>query len=149
MTEKVKVDFEALCLALEIADSYLIMDEAYVDRRTGEVHIPSDDPDLSEVTEDMAESEDYVAVPSKRELGLGSRVARAFAWHEAPEDADAVSDMFSRKGGFSRFKNWLVQRGKLDAWHAFEAEAEEQALSDWCEANGFVLDKGGSHHKLP
>lgn len=144
MAERVKVDFEALSIALEISGSGFTTDESYVDRRTGEVHVSADDPDLSDVTEEMAESDDYVAVPSKLELGLGSRVARAFAWHEVPEDGDAVSDMFRRKGGFARFKNWLIRRGKLNAWHAFEAEAEEQALRDWCEANGFMLDKDGS-----
>lgn len=149
MAKKVKVDMEALIMALEIASSGLMIDDAYVDRRTGKVYIPADDPDLSEVTEDMAESEDYVAVPTKFELDLGSRVARAFAWQEMPEDADTVSDMFSRKGGFARFKHWLAQRGKLHAWYAFQAEAEEQALRDWCEANGFTPDKDESRHKLP
>lgn len=147
MVNKVKVDMEELIMALEIAGSDLMIDDAYVDRLTGKVYIPADDPDLSEVTEEMAESEDYVAVPTKFELDLGSRVARAFAWQEMPEDADTVSDMFSRKGGFARFKNWLAQRGKLHAWYAFEAEAKEQALRDWWEANGFTLDE--SHRKLP
>lgn len=145
MTEKVKIDFESLSLALEIVSSGLGIGEAYVDRRTGEVHVPYDDPDFSEVSEDMEESEDYIAVPTKVELGLGSRVARSFARQEIPEEANTVSDMFSRKGGFGRFKQWLIERGKLDAWRAFEAQAEEEALRDWCEANGFALDTKGSN----
>ncbi len=144
MREKVKVDFESLSMALMATGSGITIGDAYVDRRTGEVHIPTDDPELSDVTDEMEESDDYIPIPSKLELGLGSRVAKAFAWHEVPEDGDAVSDMFRRKGGFARFRNWLIRRGKLDAWYAFEAEAEEEALRDWCEAHELTLDKEGS-----
>ncbi len=65
MAARIKVDFESLSLALMATGSDVTIGEAYVDRRTGEVHVPADDPDFSDVTEEMAESDDYIAVPSK------------------------------------------------------------------------------------
>jgi hypothetical protein len=38
----------------------------------------------------------------------------------------------------------LSSEGCLEKWYAYEAEAAEQALRDWCEANEIQLDEAGN-----
>ena len=47
--------------------------------------------------------------------------------------------MFSRKGAYARFKEFLVRKHLLDAWYEFQNKAEEDALRDWCKQNGVEL----------
>ncbi|MDW6024052.1 hypothetical protein SAZ10_20095 [Mesorhizobium sp. BAC0120] len=56
-----------------------------------------------------------------------------FARDHLPDDYDKVWEIFSRSGAYSRFKDLLAYRHAVDRWHAFEQEATEQALRDWCE----------------
>jgi hypothetical protein len=76
-----------------------------------------------------------VALPEKRELGLGKPLVLAFAGEYLPDDFDDVREAFSRRGAYLKFKNLLARRGAIDRWHAFEAKATVQALRDWCARN--------------
>jgi len=48
--------------------------------------------------------------------------------------------MFSRRGGYARFKALLQRRHTLERWHDFEDRATERAMRDWCEANDIQVD---------
>lgn len=110
-------------------------EEAYIHLVTGEIFIISEAGGIREGPEDMTMSEEFVAVPSERELRLGRDLALSFVDKEAPGQLKLVNDMFRRKGAYRRFKQWLHERGKLNAWYAFVNEATKEALRGWCEEN--------------
>ena len=82
-----------------------------------------------------ADGENYIAIPDKREFGLGKPLALDFAREFLPDDLDDVGYMFSKRGAYPKFKALLMRRHALDRWHAFEEEATNQALRDWCAEN--------------
>jgi hypothetical protein len=123
--------------ACEVAstDGFGGENRGYIHRATGQIFMIFEDADIREGPEDMEESDEFLAVPSKRELGLGRNVVLAFVDQEAPDEWQDVRNMFDRKGAYGRFKQWLHEKDKLNAWHKFEEEATEQALREWCEKN--------------
>ena len=48
--------------------------------------------------------------------------------------------MFRRKGAYSAFKDRLARKGMLDQWYEYEAQAQRQALREWCEELGIDLE---------
>jgi len=50
-----------------------------------------------------------------------------------PNDLDDVRTIFSKRGGYQKFKALLSQRGAIDAWHDYRNKATELALRGWCE----------------
>jgi hypothetical protein len=116
--------------------------QAYVDRQTGRVYTwmdPGIAGDDQEPLPDDIESERYLEIPDKRDLNLGKYLALDFADAHMPADADDVRAIFSRRGAYGRFKSLLQRRGMLDAWYAFESEAEDRALRAWCADEGLEL----------
>ena len=113
---------------------------AWVCRATGAVLWHSDDSDdFGPLPEDIDDAERYVAVPDKREFGLGKPLALKFARTHLPACYEQVCDIFSRRGAYARFKDLLERHQSLDAWHQWEAEQTRQALREWCADNGLTL----------
>jgi hypothetical protein len=111
---------------------------AYISLDTGKIYWRSTDADLQEgdLPEDLDDSDQYLAVPSQRELGLGRRLALAFAMDELPDDYVTVAGCFRRRGAYGRFKGFLDTRGKLERWYEFENKATDEALAAWCAEHG-------------
>ena len=83
---------------------------------------------------------DWVAVPGKRELDLGRKLAIDFAAeHLSSEDFDRVQGIFSRSVAQWRFGERDYQN-KLEAWHDFEAAGTEKALREWCAEHKILLE---------
>lgn len=122
--------------AFEFANTNGYMGEfrAFVCRRTGKIHY--DFPDAAELDDelpdDIDDKEKYIALPDKRDLGLGKPLALDFAREFLPDDFDDVCYFFDKRGAYPKFKALLARRGAIDRWHAFEAKATEEALRDWC-----------------
>lgn len=115
--------------------------QAYICKRTGRIIFVSEGVDLEEDIElpDDPELADYLPVPHRRDLDLGRRLALSFVAEKLPGSFDKASEIFSRKGAYSRFKQLLRATGTLDNWHAFEARATELALEEWCVEVGVTL----------
>lgn len=80
---------------------------AYICTDTGTIHYLTDDPKLNEgVPEDIEESDQYIAVPDKRELDLGRDQVFAFVARELPDEWDTVRDLFRRRGAYRRLKDF-------------------------------------------
>ena len=110
--------------------------QAFVDLDTGSFHFRSDTLDLDEETpEDLERSDNYLALPHKNDLDLGRRLALSFAEQHLPRDFDRVLGYFHKRGAYSRFKELLDDRGMLEEWYAFEKDATERALRQWCDEN--------------
>jgi hypothetical protein len=116
---------------------------AFVCKRTGKIRYQTDFPDAAEMNDelpdDINDEEKYVALPDKRELGLGKPLVLDFARQFLPDDFDDVRYFFSRRGAYPKFKALLARRGAIDRWHAFEAKATEQALRDWCALHSIEI----------
>lgn len=113
---------------------------AYVCLATGTIHYRTD-PDESEVSvpDDIDDPDKYLQVPDSIAFNLGRRVAIDFAEEALADDLDAVYDMFRRRGAYSRFKDLLDRRGKLQAWYDFEERQKKDALREWALENGLEV----------
>jgi len=137
----VKVGAHDLFAAFDIANVASGYDnKAFVSLSTGKTYIITDykDPD-EEIPEDLETSDDYVALPSKRELGLGQDMVFEFVRETITDDWADIRDMFRRKGAFRRFKHVLGERNLLDQWYRFEEQSTLNALRAWCESYGLHM----------
>jgi len=116
---------------------------AYVRKDTGEVLWGSDDLDEEELPDDIDDEEKYLAIPSKRDLGLGKSLVFDFMRQFLPDDLDQVRRFFSRRGAYGNFKDLLARRQAIEQWHRFEDEAAQRALREWCSENSIELIEDG------
>lgn len=72
-------------------------------------------------------------LPDKRDLDLGKPLVLAFVREFLPDDFDNVRYFFNKRGAYANFKALLAKRRAIDRWHAFENEATEEALREWCK----------------
>ncbi|MBR1216557.1 hypothetical protein JQ557_01035 [Bradyrhizobium sp. U87765 SZCCT0131] len=122
------------------ADGIFVAHGAFVCRGTGKVYWRIDgEAQLEELPVDLSDTAKYVAIPSRRALGLGRPLALEFAKKYIPGDVDDIRDMFGKKGGFRKFRALLERRSLTDRWHAFEMEALRDALRVWCERQGLAV----------
>ncbi|WNC95443.1 hypothetical protein RI103_37725 (plasmid) [Paraburkholderia sp. FT54] len=114
---------------------------AYVSLDTGKIYWISDSSDAfdEELPDDIETSDRYLEIPHKNELDLGGRLALRFVGQELPACYDQVEGFFRRQGAYARFKDLLERKGVLERWYAFEADAVESALRQWCAENGLEL----------
>lgn len=113
---------------------------AFVDLDTGALHCVSEEVDTDEETPaDLESSDRYLALPAKNELGLGKELALSFIEQQLPGELDRVAVYFHKRGAYGRFKDLLEQRAVLELWFAFENEATERALREWCAEHELTL----------
>jgi hypothetical protein len=117
--------------------------QAFLCRRTGKVYYHSEFFDLEELNDelpdDIDDDEKYIAIPNKRELGLGKPLALDFAREFLPNDFDEVRYIFSKRGAYPKFRALLARRSAVDRWYDFESKATERALRNWCEINSITV----------
>ncbi len=73
-------------------------------------------------------------------MDLGKQLVSDFVNEFMPDDYDFVRSIFSRRGAYGQFKNFLARERKLDQWHAFEEQALRKAIREWCADNGIELE---------
>jgi hypothetical protein len=137
------VAFSELLDAFEfISSDPTFGNSALVNRDTGTVHWRSDsDPELFEEPDDIDDDGKYSELPNPRDLDLGRPLVMRFAADELDQHYDEIAAIFSRKGAYRRFKDFLARVGVLDRWYAYESEAKEKALRAWCEVNEIELER--------
>jgi hypothetical protein len=143
------VKFEEIILAFEFVESTGILGEreAFVCRRTGKIYWRTDSSGLDELDDqlndelpdDIEDDEKYLAIPDKRELGLGKPLVLDFAREFLPDDFDEVRYMFSKRRAYQKFRALLTRRNVRERWHDFESKATERALREWCELNSIEV----------
>ena len=142
----ISVDLDALGEAVEFVSSGMLTEHrAYVSIDTGAIYWVTESGDTdADAPEDLGESERYLDVPTKNDLGVGRSLALRFAEEQVPNEYPRVRQFFARRGAYARFKDLLAAHGLLDAWYAFEAEHTERALLDWCESHGVKAFRGNT-----
>ena len=141
----ISVDLDELLEAVEFVSAGMLTEHrAYISSDYGAIYWVSESGDVDEdAPKDLEESDRYIAVPGRPDLGLGRSVALRFAGEQLPNELDTVRRFFARPGAYGRFKDLLAARGQLDKWYAFEAECTERALCDWCEAQAIEVTRKG------
>ncbi len=121
---------------------------AFINKETGEILFWS--RDLEWMGQDPPEGighpdelgPEYLRVPGPRDLDLGAPLVRRFVETTLPDAAETVDAFFRRRGAYRRFKEFLSERGLLNAWHEFEDRAAREALRAWCEEMGIEVEEG-------
>ena len=146
--DQMPVSFQEILTAFEFVGTGgdLGLHQAILCKPTGKIYWRSEFSDLDELNElndempdDVEDDEKYVAIPDKRELGLGKPLALDFAREFLPSDFDEVRYFFSKRGAYKKFRALLIRRNVLDSWYDFESKATEQALREWCELNSIEV----------
>jgi hypothetical protein len=141
----VAIKYEDLSTAFDFVSSAAPMEHrAYVSLDTGTIYWISElNPfDEEELPPDLETSDRYREIPHKNDLDLGQRLALYFVEARLPDRYATVRAIFQHRGAYARFKELLAAAGHLEEWYAFEAEATERALSEWCRVNGINLVQG-------
>ena len=112
---------------------------AYVNRVTGSIHWSGEGID-EELPDDFDDGNQYVAVPSKHDLGLGRSLALRFAAENIPDSYERVHQYFRKKGAYSHFKAELDRAGQLETWYEYEQQVTRETLHEWSEEHGFLLE---------
>ena len=112
-------------------------------RRTGKIYMHAEYSDFEEfndmLPDDVEDDEKYIAIPGKKELGLGKPLVLDFAREFLPDDFDEVRYIFSKRGAYQKFRALVTRRKVLERWYEFQTKATERALREWCEYNEIEL----------
>ncbi len=114
--------------------------EAYLDRDAGTFLWHSEYGDnFDELPEDLR-SDRYIEIPHKNELNLGKSLVFAFVIEYIPNSLYEVEAIFRKKGAYHRYKVLLERNGMLEKWYAYEEDALEDSIKEWCEFNQIELN---------
>ena len=109
--------------------------------KTGLIHWHCDWGDNEEaLPDDIDDSEEYIAIPHKNDLGLGKPLALQFAEEFLPSALHEVQEIFRQPGAYGRFKDLLDHHAMLQRWYEYESKAQEHALRDWCTDREIAVD---------
>lgn len=109
---------------------------AYVNVKEGKivVLVPEERSESGEYEEarKALQKGEWIALPEKRELGLGKDLVFRFAEdHFSLNEQRFIAGMFSRSGAYGNWRDFLECKGLLNEWHQFENEEEDKALKEW------------------
>jgi len=113
---------------------------ALLDKATGQFYFHSEYGDFDEIPDEAYESERTVEIPHKNDLDLGTRLVFRFVRNTFPNGYDKVIEIFSRRGVYARYKDWLIANDLLEKWYDYSNAAEEEAIREWCDDNGIELE---------
>jgi hypothetical protein len=105
--------------------------EGYICKTTGKTYFYSDFGDNEPLPDDIDNTEQYLAIPYKNDLGLGRDLVFEFIQSYLPSQYDKVRSIFRGKGAYQKFKGLLEQANLLDTWHEFEVTRTQHALRAW------------------
>ena len=118
---------------------------AFLSRDTGKFYYLDDGAGVyDELPDDFETSDAYIEIPHKNDLDLGTRLVHRFINESAPEHSNEVREIFSRKGAYSRYRDFLDRNGLCDSWHEFEQNEITKTLKQWCDENEIDLDAASS-----
>ncbi len=115
---------------------------AYISKVTGKTYWNSSmGVNEEELPDDIDFNDDYVMLPSKRDLDLDQYLVWKFIRMEAPEWEQQVRGIFRSRGAYARYRDFLESKDLIEKWYDFENKKEKEALVQWCEDNKISLEE--------
>ena len=115
---------------------------ATYDKSTGKIYFCSEIAGIDEFDE-LCESEYdekiHIEIPHKNDLDLGRNLVFEFIRKYSPQDENTVSQIFRRKGAYSKYKDFLDSKNILQKWYDFECSREQEELENWCQENNINI----------
>jgi len=112
---------------------------ALVNPDDGRVYYESDFGDSFEDEPGDLETGNWIEVPNKIELDLGTRVVEDFVREHCPHLDEKVRRIGGR-GFYGRYKVLLQENNLLKSWYAYEQAREAAALRQWAKDKGIPID---------
>ena len=78
-------------------------------------------------------------MPDAHELNLTHDMVWDFVIAECPERLDEIRRIFSQRGAWRMYKDFLAQRNLLDRWHQHKDAATCRALLAWAARQGMAV----------
>jgi hypothetical protein len=126
-------DIENAFLFVSMDQKY--MNTAYLCKESGQIFYTSELGDSDALPEDIDDTEKYITIPHKNDLDLGKVLVFEFTSEYISEEMDRIYDFFRTRGAYSRYKDFLNEKGLLYKWYKFEDERQRTALKEWCQDN--------------
>ncbi|MEI6891046.1 MAG: hypothetical protein V5783_02640 [Pontiella sp.] len=131
----------------DIEDAYMMANTggygactSLVDKVSGQFYYQPENSEDAIIPADVMDSATVVALPDKKDFDLGSPLVFRFVRERFPDGYDKVSEIFTRRGAYGRYKKWLKAHDLLVQWDDYSSKAEESALREWCAKNGIELE---------
>jgi hypothetical protein len=132
---------------------------SYLDKRTGKVILISDEelcaaeddepiedfPDWQQdqikiAKEILAETGDYIGLPSKFDIHEYSIMERFCLSIDDPEISDTLYSLIKGSGAFQRFKDAIHDYGIADDWYNYRDNTLKEIAIEWCQENSIEFD---------
>ncbi len=131
---------EELALALDMSSGSEDI-PVYVCKSTGEIVYDAEEYSGEPCpVEDIENDNRYVCLPDKHDFDLGTRLVWRFVEQGIPALEPKVRRIFSSRGAYRRWKDFLDDNDLLEAWYNFEKTAQNEALLEWCRAEGIQIE---------
>ena len=130
-------DFEDAFLFVNMGEMHTYT--AFLCKKTGKIFYIPDAGDSDELPEDIDDTEKYLTIPHKNDLELGKALVFEFTSEYIPEELDRIYAYFRSRGAYSRYKDFLNEKGILDKWYKFEDKRQRAALIEWCQDNSIEI----------
>jgi hypothetical protein len=88
----------------------------------------------------MAETGEYIPLPTKFDINEYSIMERFCLSLEDPELRDTFYGLIGGSGAFRRFKDALYQYGIENQWHSYRDNALKEIAIEWCQENNIEFD---------
>lgn len=111
------------------------LNSAILDIESGHIYYTSDVGDSDELPDDIDDPVKYIDIPNQQDLNLGQPLVFDFAARFLPNETDTIYSFFRRKGAYSKFKDFLEQKGFLENWYDFEEKQRIETLKKWLQEN--------------
>ena len=132
---------------------------SYLDKRTGTVVLISDEEiqaaEDNEPIEDfpewqhnqvkiakeiLAETGDYIGLPSKFDIHEYSIMERFCLSIDDPEISDTLYSLIKGRGAFQRFKNAIHKFDIVEDWYKYRDNRLKEIAIEWCEEYGIEFE---------
>lgn len=89
----------------------------------------------------ILDSPDWIALPTKRDLGEYDIMARFCAGVADEDRRERLLDAIDGRGAFQRFERLIHRTGIQQQWYDFRGREVECAVADWLEAEGIPYER--------
>ena len=120
-----------------VSDGESYDNKAYLEKSTGKLYFYNgfeQHPEDEDLPKDI-DSNNYILIPSLKELDLKQTLIFNFALNFVPEYYDEIRDIFRRRKAYRNYRELLIRIDALDKWYDFENKSTKEKIIEWCVDN--------------